>query len=226
MRMEVFSGLIMLELINIIEGKNDAVSSVGESMRPLNKVLSAETAPQRPDGVSQKTGPAGNENRPADEKAPEIMPEQKTKTTSFEQLPDKNYAKLLSKLGNRGIAIGAALLNCGIQIENSEWKFITNVHSPSHTYLMVPQNRKLLSKALEELWGAKDPAGKENSAALPENLPVENRVGEDTSNLREKAQKGSLISDTDRIIKLLGAEVLYVKDANGDSETDDFGSTD
>ena len=91
---------------------------------------------------------------------------------------------------------------------------------------MVPQNRKLLSKALEELCGVKDPAGKENSAVMPDNLPVENRVGEDNSNIREKAPKGSLIADTDRIIKLLGAEVLYVKDANGDNETDDFGSAD
>lgn len=226
MRMEVFSGLIMLELVNIIEGKNETVYSVREGIKPKERNLSPETEQPKPESMVSRTEPAVNNNKQGSETAAEAPPAQTTEAVSFEELSDKNYAKLLSKLGNRGIAIGAALLNCGIQIENSEWKFITNVHSPSHTYLMVPQNRKLLSKALEELWGAKDPAGKENSAALPENLPVENRVGEDTSNLREKAQKGSLISDTDRIIKLLGAEVLYVKDANGDSETDDFGSTD
>ena len=226
MRMEVFSGLIMLELVNIIEGKNETVYSVREGIKPKERNRSPETEQPKPESMVRQTEPAVNNNKQGSETAAEAPPAQTTEAVSFEELSDKNYAKLLSKLGNRGIAIGAALLNCGIQIENSEWKFITNVHSPSHTYLMVPQNRKLLSKALEELWGAKDPAGKENSAALPENLPVENRVGEDTSNLREKAQKGSLISDTDRIIKLLGAEVLYVKDANGDSETDDFGSTD
>lgn len=226
MRMEVFSGLIMLELVNIIEGKNETVYSVREGIKPKERNRSSETEQPKPESMVSRTEPAVNNNKQGSETAAEAPPAQTTEAVSFEELSDKNYAKLLSKLGNRGIAIGAALLNCGIQIENSEWKFITNVHSPSHTYLMVPQNRKLLSKALEELWGAKDPAGKENSAALPENLPVENRVGEDTSNLREKAQKGSLISDTDRIIKLLGAEVLYVKDANGDSETDDFGSTD
>ena len=226
MRMEVFSGLIMLELVNIIEGKNETVYSVREGIKPKERNRSPETEQPKPESMIRHTEPAVNNNKQGSETAAEAPPAQTTEAVSFEELSDKNYAKLLSKLGNRGIAIGAALLNCGIQIENSEWKFITNVHSPSHTYLMVPQNRKLLSKALEELWGAKDPAGKENSAALPENLPVENRVGEDTSNLREKAQKGSLISDTDRIIKLLGAEVLYVKDANGDSETDDFGSTD
>ena len=226
MRMEVFSGLIMLELVNIIEGKNETVYSVREGIKPKERNRSSETEQPKPESMVSRTEPAVNNNKQGSETAAEAPPEQTTEAVSFEELSDKNYAKLLSKLGNRGIAIGAALLNCGIQIENSEWKFITNVHSPSHTYLMVPQNRKLLSKALEELWEAKDPAGKENTAAMPENLPVENRVGEDTSNLREKAQKGSLISDTDRIIKLLGAEVLYVKDANGDSETDDFGSTD
>lgn len=226
MRMEVFSGLIMLELVNIIEGKNETVYSVREGIKPKERNRSSETEQPKPESMVRQTEPSVNNNKQGSETAAEAPPAQTTEAVSFEELSDKNYAKLLSKLGNRGIAIGAALLNCGIQIENSEWKFITNVHSPSHTYLMVPQNRKLLSKALEELWGAKDPAGKENSAALPENLPVENRVGEDTSNLREKAQKRSLISDTDRIIKLLGAEVLYVKDANGDSETDDFGSTD
>jgi DNA polymerase-3 subunit gamma/tau len=226
MRMEVFSGLIMLELVNIIEGKNETVYSVREGIKPKERNRSSETEQPKPESMVSRTEPAVNNNKQGSETAAEAPPEQTTEAVSFEELSDKNYAKLLSKLGNRGIAIGAALLNCGIQIENSEWKFITNVHSPSHTYLMVPQNRKLLSKALEELWEAKDPAGKENTAAMPENLPVENRVGEDTSNLREKVQKGSLISDTDRIIKLLGAEVLYVKDANGDSETDDFGSTD
>ena len=226
MRMEVFSGLIMLELVNIIEGKNETVYSVREGIKPKERNRSSETEQPKPESMVRQTEPSVNNNKQGSETAAEAPPAQTTEAVSFEELSDKNYAKLLSKLGNRGIAIGAALLNCGIQIENSEWKFITNVHSPSHTYLMVPQNRKLLSKALEELWEAKDPAGKENTAAMPENLPVENRVGEDTSNLREKVQKGSLISDTDRIIKLLGAEVLYVKDANGDSETDDFGSTD
>jgi len=226
MRMEVFSGLIMLELVNIIEGKNDTLSSVLEVIKPQERLLSAETKQPRPDHIVRQAVPTANAHKPLTERVADIPPLQAAEAASFEELPDKNYAKLLSKLGNRGIAIGAALLNNGILIEDSEWKLDSDVHSPSHTYLMVPQNRKLLSKALEELCGVKDPAGKENSAVMPDNLPVENRVGEDNSNIREKAPKGSLIADTDRIIKLLGAEILYVKDANGDNETDDFGSAD
>ncbi|MDO9544265.1 MAG: DNA polymerase III subunit gamma/tau [Synergistaceae bacterium] len=226
MRMEVFSGLIMLELVNIIEGKNDTLSSVLEVVKPQERLRSAETEQPRPDHMVRQAVPTTNVHKPLTDRVADIPPLQATEAASFEELPDKNYAKLLSKLGNRGIAIGAALLNNGILIEDSEWKLDSDVHSPSHTYLMVPQNRKLLSKALEDLCGVKDRAGKENSAVIPENLPVENRVGEDNSNIREKAPKGSLIADTDRIIKLLGAEVLYVKDANGDNETDDFGSAD
>ncbi len=220
MRMEVFSGLIMLELVNIIDGKNETKGPVLEGIKP------AERQPSKTDHKLMQTESAKNDYKTDAERVSNIRSAPITEGISFEELPDPNYVKLLSMLGNKGIAIGAALLNHGILIEDSEWKLDSDVHSPSHTYLMVPQNRKLLSKALEELYGVKDPAGKENSAVMPDNLPVENRVGEDNSNIREKASKGSLIADTDRIIKLLGAEVLYVKDANGDNETDDFGSAD
>ncbi len=43
MRMEVFSGLIMLELVNIIEGKNETVYSVREGIKPKERNRSPET---------------------------------------------------------------------------------------------------------------------------------------------------------------------------------------
>lgn len=61
---------------------------------------------------------------------------------------------------------------------------------------------------------------------MPDLGPAEKSGAEDPSDVRDKTPKGSLVADTDRIIKLLGAEVLYVKDVNEDNETDDFGSTD
>ena len=145
---------------------------------------------------------------------------------SLGELPDPNYTKLLSKLGNKGTAIGAALLNCGIVTEDSGWKLASDLHSPSLTYLKVPQNRNLLSKAMEELWGLKDCNTKQSASKLPDICPEENSGAEDPSITKDKTPKGSIIADTDRIIKLLGAEVLYIKDANGESDTDDFGSAD
>lgn len=220
MRMEVFSGLMMLELVNITEGKNETRGQVLEDIKP------SERQPSKTDHKLTQTESAKHDYKSAAERVSNVRSAPITKGESFEELPDPNYVKLLSMLGSKGIAIGAALLKHGILIDGSEWKFNSDVHSPSLTYLTVPQNRKLLSKALEELWGVKEPARKETVAEMPNTSPVEGSEGEGPSNISEKAPKGSLIADTDRIIKLLGAEVLYVKDANGDNETDDFGSTD
>ena len=220
MRMEVFSGLIMLELINIIEGKNIKTAPVSEHIKRShiepsaaeNKILQAE--------------PTGPDINTSDAKVLDVTLPSVKEAVSFGELPDPNYTKLLSKLGNKGTAIGAALLNCGIVIGDSGWKLASDLHSPSLTYLMVPQNRKLLSKAMEELWGVKDSNTRQSAAEMPDICPAESSGAEDLSIANDKAPKGSIIADTDRIIKLLGAEVLYIKDANGENDTDDFGSAD
>ena len=79
---------------------------------------------------------------------------------------------------------------------------------------------------MEEIWGLRDPSEGENISAVPSPLTLEESPAEDAPGIKEKNSKGSLLADTDRIIKLLGAEVLYVKDMNGENETDDFGSAD
>ena len=85
---------------------------------------------------------------------------------------------------------------------------------------------KLLSKAIEEIWGLRDPSAEENIPAVSSSLPFEDIPADDESKTKGKHSRGSIVADTDRIIKLLGAEVLYVKDMNGDNGTDDFGSAD
>lgn len=220
MRMEVFSGLIMLEMINIIEGKNIKTAIVSD------RIKQSHIEPSTAKNQIKQTEPTVHDiNRPA-AVVTDAGPSTVKETVSFEELPDPNFTKLLSKLGNKGTAIGAAMLNCGIVIEDSVWKFASDMHSPSCIYLMVPQNRKLLSKALEELWGVKDSNTKQTVVEVPYTSPAENSGAEDPSITKDKAPKGSIIADTDRIIKLLGAEVLYIKDANGENETDDFGSAD
>lgn len=220
MRMEVFSGLIMLELVSIIEGKNINTAPVTENIKLSQiqqSVAENKIAQDEPTGLDIKTSAA----KDMDARLHSV-----NEAVSFGELPDSNYSKLLSKLGNKGTAIGAALLNCGIVIEDSGWKLASDSHSPSLTYLMVPQNKKLLSKAMEELWGVKDSNTRQTVAEMPDFCSAENSGAEDPSVAQEKASKGSIVADTDRIIKLLGAEVLYIRDANGENETDDFGSAD
>ncbi len=221
MRMEVFSGLIMLELTKIMGYKNErVVSDLHKHEADEEAVLRAETKTGRdecPGPLTGRTSPAGNEGASTGSCPTDL---------SFDEIEDPDFAQLLSKLGRKGTAIGAALLNCGIVTDGCGWRLGSDRQSPSLTYLTVPQNRKLLSKAMEEIWGLRDPSEGENISAVPSPLTFEESPAEDAPGIKEKNSKGSLLADTDRIIKLLGAEVLYVKDMNGENETDDFGSAD
>ncbi|MDD4160282.1 MAG: DNA polymerase III subunit gamma/tau [Synergistaceae bacterium] len=223
MRMEVFSGLIMLELMNIVEGKKEA----GDLTRAHTK--SRETGPAEIRNKFCKAGPETESSASPAQVKREFRQDavSAAEGISFEGLSDLIYAKLLSMLGSKGISIGAALLNCGVVIDGAEWKLASDAQSPAHTYLMIPQNRKLLSKALQEICNVNDPAAKGAAFEVPEGCLAEDiSKEEDASELTGRAATGAVIANTDRIVKLLGAEVLYVKDANGESETDDFGSAD
>lgn len=219
MRMEVFSGLIMLELLDIIKGKNEMPTDAQEEKKPTDR---------RPSVVEEKERERASEEIKSRIAAAGVGDKSETaaKPVSFAELSDSNYIKLLSNLGSKGIAIGAALLNCEIAIDNLEWKFVSDISSPSLTHLMVPQNRKLLSKALEELWGVKESGERVAAFKKPDICSDGKSEEEDLSAIKEKASTGAPISDTDRIIKLLGAEVLYVKEENEENETDDFRSAD
>ena len=221
MRMEVFSGLIMLELTKIIGYKSErAGTDQLKNKADEVAVQKAETAKKeagRPGPVSDRIPSAGSIGASAGSCPAEL---------SFDEIEDPDFARLLSKLGRKGTSIGAALLNCGIVADDSGWRLGSDRQSPSLTYLTIPQNRKLLSKAIEEIWGLRDPSAEENIPAVSSSLPFEDIPADDESKTKGKHSRGSIVADTDRIIKLLGAEVLYVKDMNGDNGTDDFGSAD
>lgn len=221
MRTEVFSGLVMLELMNIMgTQKQDTVSA-----RSIKK----PTEMTDPDLRTVKPGPGPLKQNDTKESAVPERDAEETSALSADDLPsglieDPNFSLLITRLGVKSTAIGAALLNCGIIIGDSGWTFASDSQSPSLTYLSVPQNRKQISTALKELWGIDDLSAEETMSEVPapaeqgKDLPEETRVGTD------KADKGILAAGTDRIIRLLGAEVLYVRDLNGENETDDFGS--
>ncbi len=219
MRMEVFSGMVMLELTNIIFGGKGSKNPVLESgtLRDAGHV--------RTEAKSKESAPIVDKKGETPAEAESSMPAA-SEETNFDEISDRDFADLLSRLGNRASSIGAAILNCGIRLGEEGWKIVSDVNTPSHTYLMVPQNRKLLSKALEELWGIRDPEKNDPSVPMPDILISEPSGPENDGDTKEKPQKGTVIPGTDRIIKLLGAEVLYVKDMNGEGDTDDFGSAD
>ena len=218
MRLEVFSGLVMLELMKITDDKKRMIPADKPLPKPEDlpavnvdeKELPHNSPILLPEPLSSESANAGVQRLPA--------------PLTSDDIEDPDLAQLFLKLGMKGTAICAGLLNCGIVAQDDEWKLASEIQSPSHTYLTVPQNRKLLSLALEEIWGLKDHSDKEKLPEVPESIALMNDRTEESAGKMEKAQRDSIIAGTERIIKLLGAEVLYVKDLNGESGTDDLGS--
>ena len=233
MRMEVYSGLLMLELTNIIDDKTatkietritDEIETKTEikTIEKTDKKTHEVPCPNKEERVQQSTVEVP-EHKPSREDKKDSPIIQETQEISFEGIPDTDFIRLLTKLEKRAVAIGAAILRCGIEIDDEGWKLASDIHSPALSYLMMPQNQKLLANALEELWGAKDPARKKTVSEMLNFEPAPNDSKEEKESVEEKAPISPLVADSDRILKLLGAEVLYVKDTNVDNETDDLG---
>ena len=222
MRMEVYSGLVMIELINIIEGKNETKNEA-VTIEKLDKKTPEPFFSSKQERVQQKAVEIPDHEIKVEDKNDSPI-SQEAKLISFDGISDMNFIKLLTKLEKRAVAIGAALLASGIEIDDDGWKLASDKQSPSLAYLMMPQNHKLLANALEELWEIKDSTRKELVSEMPKVGFEPSALKEEQVNDQEKPSESQHVADTDRILKLLGAEVLFVKDVNVDNETDDLGA--
>ncbi len=239
MRQEVFSGLLLIELMSIIEGTSP------EQIRAVSPVSKSPAKTEKADASTQPVKRHYEVPIPvsAPEPAPFYVPEKEKKSTIlsnavgaaaktvFEvdnlnlgtELGDNDFSKLISKLGSKSLAIGAALLNCEIVKNKSGWDFYFSSPSPSQSFLLVPQNRRQLASALNDIWGIKDAALPDNTIEKPmANAPAEDGIqsaNDGNDAVVQKTASGLVVgSTTDRIVKLLGAELLYVKDANIDRD--------
>lgn len=206
MRMEVFSGVLMMELLRITVG--------GEEIKPLSAPVASKDKASPAKSMVRHGAPSPVSLEPEEAPAEEII---------FSEELGADFAKLLSGLGERGVAVGAALLNNPIVIDESGWRFSNGGNSPSTAYLMIPQNRSLISDAIEKEWGVKSSDASIDDIKLPvcDDTAVSGVGGEAKESAAPK--KTSAPSVSERVVKLLGAEVLYVKEANPDSEEEDFG---
>jgi len=239
MRMEVFSGLLMIELMNII----DAEAARENQVRPAVPVPHIKPEEEKKD-IPQKTRIKEHGIDISEEKynSFEMPPQQKLNqpiAVKIEQEPsaassdeaacseliselgENDFSTLLSKLGGKSLPIGAALLNCEIVSNESGWNLLFPKASPSESYLMTPQNRKHLASAIYDLWKIRDSEDPEFEPSEPPAFTDGNSPEGVIVNDHEEAEaksNGFAAGSADRIIKLLGAELLYVKDANSDRE--------
>lgn len=245
MRLEVFSGLIMVGFLDILEGKK-SVSAVPER-RASTKRETPAREPERRRRTNAKSAPTASSDRPIfdDDGFDDLVPPRpKAKATHRKKLekepPIQDLKSLGGKLGEiadalgpHGLTFAAALLNTKIVKAGDTWAFdFGDLDSPAFSFLNVPRNKKTLADALQKAWNIAPPDSGEETAESPEpkkepkdQKPAVEQKPASPKARPEKSRKDDseteASTDRDRILKLMGAELLYVENSEPEGQTDD-----
>lgn len=261
MRLEVFSGLIMLESLNIIEGvapeelsKPDVyvtqpppLTQPAVPSRPSQPQSPPQSGPKRFEPELQEL-PAWDdgfddltvENDTAQKAKAEAAAAPQTAVPSTESeinvagsLGDNDFSKLLAAIGTKALVFGAALLDTELYEDNGNWKLdFGEKLSPAESFLCAPQNKKILSEAIYKVWGVGG-ASREKQSNQPVaqfiDAPPPDKVGSaEVKAAGEKAagkKEGPIQSqpgaDTEMMLKLMGAELLYSKNLREDENIEE-----
>ena len=264
MRLEVFAGLIMLQLTDIAEGRLPAQRETVRTSAPLgaprqlSRPAPAPTpvvrpAPQRAPETPRMAEmppmdeiPVFDDLPPAEPSVPEPISFAKAETAKYDAselcaaLGDGPLSRIISELGDRQLVIAAALLHVEIVRKGDGWDVVSEGLSPSEVCLAAPQNRALLRGAVDKVWGFKkaEPAPErqktDNTPLVPTpaapqvpamearpdvSRPHPTRTATPAAAQTEPVHAGS----ADRILKLIGAEILYIDDHNAGDEDGENG---
>lgn len=242
MRQEVFAGLVMIELTNILEGKitqpaapqiqsrtaapaakSQAQPQVTKEFRPRETAPASAQPNMVPwdDGFDDLVAPK-KEPRRHDRSVPVQAQAQTTPacTVDFkESFGDGDLSKLLSHLGPKALTFAAAFLHADLYSDEEKGWVFEFEKSPSlaESFLNIPQNRRLFAKAVKEVWAIDTPESAKAQDEAAEPSFIASLPGADDE---EDAGQGN--SEMGTVLKLMGAEVLYVKDKQDeDSEEQD-----
>lgn len=240
MRLEVFSGMVMLELMRIIEGEE--VSSVVQK-------APSQTAARNPQVRTSQEKPPVSVKEPElpawDDDFSDLLAEQKLNTkvpmvrpmselepvaaleiNFAESLGNNDFAKLLTAIGSKAIVFGAALLRAELREENGDWQLIFPTKStPAENFLNLPQNKRVLADAIYKVWSVGKPQKKEaDGEAVPlfpneppamknARIPADGKTPKKTKSGKDAQPEGV---DTDMMLKLMGANLLYARNLEDD----------
>lgn len=253
MRLEVFSGLIMLESLNIMEGvAQTEFRTLGSGVKPQPQIAvherPAQTQP-RPRQVKRELpeAPAWDdgfddltvENDTA-QKAKASVAARKTAIPSpgseinvAENLGDNDFSRLLAAIGNKALVFGAALLEAELYEDNGNWKLdFGEKLSPAESFLCSPQNKKVLSDAIYKVWGV-GAVSREKQSNTPVTQYTDTPLPDKGGAAKAKAARGKNVekqdkpiqsqsgADTEMMLKLMGAELLYSKNLREDEHIEE-----
>lgn len=256
MRLEVFSGLVMLESLNIIEGVAQAELRAPDNGVKPQPVQSQPVMPQRPSQPHPRSRQAEQElpempvwddgfddltvendtaqkakAEAAARKTAAPSPESEIKVT--ENLEDNDFSKLLTAIGNKALVFGAALLKAELYEDNGNWKLdFGEKLSPAESFLCAPQNKKILSDAIYKVWGvgaasrekrSNTPAAQYADAPLPDKggAAKAKAAREKAADKKDKPVQSQSGADTEMMLKLMGAELLYNKNLREDEHIEE-----
>lgn len=254
MRLEVFSGLVMLESLNIMEGVAQAEFRTPDSVvkpqpqsampqrssQPQPRLRKVERElPEMPawdDGFDDLTVENDTAQKAKAEAAASktTAPSPESEINVAENLGDNDFSKLLAAIGNKALVFGAALLEAELYEDNGNWKLdFGEKLSPAESFLCSPQNKKILSDAIYKVWGvgaaprekkSNTPVARYADAPLPDKggAAKAKAAGEKAAEKKKdrpiQSQSGA---DTEMMLKLMGAELLYNKNLREDEHIEE-----
>lgn len=262
MKGDVFSGLVFMELRNIIDGRT-AVTAAEPSQQPQQPASqriptqaaapASQPAPQRsqpqyaeepspffddepydmpqsqqappaPQRAQKRTAPAAD--APSFSAAPLSGETLTLPKPDVEELCARlgagDFSKLIAGLEADWIPVASALLRAELSLRGGRLEISFERPMPAKNYLSAQNNRSLLERAAAKLWElpeAKTEGGAAEAAKAPEPAPEEQKRPERQPAARdEKEEAKPAEAAMSRILRLAGAELLYVHSADSEEE--------
>jgi len=223
-RTEVFLGLLLLEMTNII-GNNSAInkgpvethidkpvrSFVKEKTEVIEQSSSGHTKTINTDLLHNTETLKHDVNNT---KGNHVIVS--GNVNQFNDLENETLKRIITKLKDKQLQIAAALLKATIIKNGDKWSLSFANPCPSENYLNTPQNFAILSDAVKDIWGLNDGQECSDGAMKTAHIEVVPKASP-TLDIRKTdltSNGSSSVSGAQRILKLMGAEVLYVKDSS------------
>ncbi len=248
MRIDVFSGLIMLEITNIISGygtdrtvrqKPAPQPAAHEPRNNIAMPIHTE-APRTPEPtkvfasantVSEQNA-AKTDNKFVFDAVKAAMPP--LSSIKFDsdamcaEMGESDFSKLINSLESKKLLIASALLHADLVRTETGWDLSAPGESLAELILSMPQNRQILSSAVYEVWNIQDEhsvkAAQQTQETFKEivvpQTKEENATVEAADVKPTDRVSSPIADDIGHVLKRMGADILYVHDANfnGDEE--------
>ena len=259
MKGDIFSGLVFMELQNILNGNAQPPQPLQKrepspppilrqpapDAQPPRVEPAAAPAPVRQEAPSFEQLPPAEDfwippeeefssppqERPSRKKTPEAAPPFAgqpdmlfaKEAPAFDvaglcaKLGDNEFSRLIGNLSSDWLAIAAALLRAELSRRDGALEVKFERQMPAKNFLSIQHNRRALVCAAAKLWGfasGEAPQQPQHTAEPDEPAP-EKSPAEPEGEENEQAAERSL---TSHVLRLAGAEVLYVKSLHANED--------